>query len=89
MPQEQTAGNPTTRRYSIEEKQAAVRMVRALHMIAVCRLRYCARTRAYAQRRLAEGKTKPEILRCLKRYIARELYPVLTGTVPERPTSPA
>src|SRR3954470_8023978 len=34
---------------------------RALHMIAVCRLRYCARTRAYAERRTAEGKTKTEI----------------------------
>jgi transposase len=52
---------------------------RALHMIAVCRLRYCARTRAYAQRRLAEGKTKPEILRCLKRYIARELFHTLSA----------
>jgi transposase len=47
---------------------------RALYMIAVCRLRYCKRTRAYAQRRTAEGKTKPEIIRCLRRYIAREIY---------------
>jgi transposase len=50
---------------------------RALHMIAVCRLRYCQRTRAYAARRTAEGKTKTEIIRCLKRYIARELYHTL------------
>jgi transposase len=50
---------------------------RALHMIAVCRLRYCERTRAYAERRTAEGKTKTEIIRCLKRYIAREIYPAL------------
>jgi transposase len=50
---------------------------RALHMIAVCRLRYCDRTRAYAQRRTAEGKTKREIIRCLKRYIAREAYHAL------------
>jgi transposase len=28
-------------------------------------------TQAYMQRRLAEGKTKPEIMRCLKRYVAR------------------
>ena len=47
---------------------------RALHMIAVCRLRYCDRTRDYAKRRTAEGKTKSEIIRCLKRYIARETY---------------
>jgi transposase len=50
---------------------------RTLHMIAVCRLRYCQRTRAYAQRRIAEGKTKKEIIRCLKRYIARETYHAL------------
>jgi transposase len=50
---------------------------RALHMIAVCRLRYCERTRAYAERPTAEGKTKTEIIRCLKRYIARELYHAL------------
>ena len=47
---------------------------RALHLIAVCRLRYCPRTRAYAKRRTAEGKTKRETMRCLKRYIAREVY---------------
>ena len=50
---------------------------RALHMIAVCRLRHCDRTRGYAQRRTAEGKTKREIIRCLKRYIAREAYHAL------------
>lgn len=47
---------------------------RALHLIAVCRLRYCDRTRAYAARRAAEGKTQREIMRCLKRYIAREVF---------------
>ena len=52
---------------------------RALHLIAVCRLRYCPRTRAYAQRRAAEGKRKAEILRCLKRYIARETYRTLSA----------
>lgn len=50
---------------------------RALHMIAVCRLRYCPETRAYAQRRSTEGKTKKEIMRCLKRYIARQAYATL------------
>ena len=50
---------------------------RALHLIAVCRLRYCPRTRAYAKRRAAEGKSKAEILRCLKRYIARQTYHTL------------
>ncbi len=50
---------------------------RALHMIAVCRLRYCPKTRAYAARRTTEGKTRKEIMRCLKRYIAREIYATL------------
>lgn len=52
---------------------------RTLHMIAVCRLRYCARTQAYAARRTREGKTKREIIRCLKRYIAREAYHALVA----------
>jgi hypothetical protein len=46
-------------------------------MIAVWRLRYCARTQAYAARRTKEGKTKREIIRCLKPYIARETYHAL------------
>jgi transposase len=47
---------------------------RALHTITLSRLRYDSRTRDYADRRRAEGKTDREIKRCLKRYIARELY---------------
>jgi hypothetical protein len=47
---------------------------RALHTVALCRLQRDPRTRAYAERRRAEGKTDREIKRCLKRYIARELY---------------
>ena len=50
---------------------------RALHMIAVCRLRHCQRTQAYAEKRTAEGLSRREILRCLKRYIARETYHAL------------
>ena len=61
---------------------------RALHMIAVCRLRYCERTRAYAARRTAEGKTKTEIIRCLKRYIARELYHALVADLLAQPDTP-
>src|SRR6266536_811848 len=47
---------------------------RTLYMIAVVRLRYCQRTRDYLTRRTNDGKTKKEAIRCLKRYIARELY---------------
>jgi hypothetical protein len=37
-------------------------------------MRYCPRTRAYVERRTKEGLSKPEIMRCLKRYLAREVY---------------
>jgi len=46
-------------------------------MIAIVRLRYCERTKAYAARRTAEGRSKREIIRCLKRYLAREVYRTL------------
>jgi len=64
---------------------------RTLHMIAVVRLRYCQRTRAYAQRRSTEGKTKREIIRCLKRYIARETYRTLCADLHDlqQPPRPA
>jgi transposase len=50
---------------------------RALYLIAVCRLRCCPRTRAYAAKRTAQGLSKKDILRCLKRFIAREIYHAL------------
>jgi transposase len=31
-------------------------------------------TRDYVRRRIAEGRSKPEIIRCLKRFVAREIY---------------
>jgi hypothetical protein len=37
-------------------------------------LRWDGRTQDYLRRRLAEGKTRREIIRCLKRYVAREIY---------------
>ena len=47
---------------------------RALHVVAMHRLRHDPTTRAYADRRRAQGKTDREIRRCIKRYIARQLY---------------
>lgn len=47
---------------------------RAIHTIVLSRLRYDPATRAYAERRRAQGKTDREIKRCLKRYITRHLY---------------
>jgi transposase len=51
---------------------------RALYVIAVSRMAHDPRTRTYLQHRTAEGLSKKEIIRCLKRYIARELYKILT-----------
>jgi hypothetical protein len=42
---------------------------------------HCPRTREYVLRRRAEGHTDREIRRCLKRYIARELYRTLNNTI--------
>ena len=50
----------------------------ALWRIAMVRLRFDERSIDYAARRRAEGKTRREIIRCLKRHIAREIYRLLT-----------
>lgn len=47
---------------------------RALRMIAVCRRRYGQRTIDYMRRRSADGLSKKDVLRCLKRSIAREVF---------------
>jgi transposase len=60
---------------------------RAIHAIALTRIRSCPRTRAYINRRTAEGKTPRQIRRCLKRYIARELYRQLNQSM-NLPVSP-
>jgi transposase len=58
---------------------------RALYVIAVCRMRRDERTRTYVAKRTAEGKTKKEIIRCLKRYIAREVYRILASLSLNKP----
>jgi transposase len=50
----------------------------ALWRIVMVRLRWDPVTRAYVDRRIAEGKTRREAMRCLKRYIARDIYRLLT-----------
>ena len=52
----------------------------ALWRIALTRMSNDPRTRTYVERRTTEGKTKLEIVRILKRYIAREVYPLLPRT---------
>jgi transposase len=50
---------------------------KALYTIALTRLRYDPRTRAYVDKRTKQGRTIKEIIRCLKRYIVREVYQAL------------
>lgn len=50
----------------------------ALYTIVLARLRWDARSRGYIDRRIAEGKTRREALRCLKRYVAREIHRLIT-----------
>jgi transposase len=57
----------------------------AVYRIVLCRLRWDPATRAYVQRRTKEGRTKPEIIRCLKRYIAREVYTAIRTDLTEEP----
>ena len=54
---------------------------RAIHLIALTRMRCCPTTRKYVARRRAEGKSSREIQRCLKRYIARELFRALNANL--------
>jgi transposase len=50
----------------------------ALYALVLAWLRGDASTRGYIQRRVGEGKTRREAIRCLKRYIAREIYRLIT-----------
>jgi len=56
----------------------------AIYRVVLSRMRWDRRTQAYVQRRTAEGLSKKETIRCLKRLIARELYYVL-----RQPLAPA
>jgi transposase len=59
----------------------------ALYIVTIVRMRHHQPTRDYVERRTAEGMSKREIIRCLKRYIAREVYANLPR--PARSTAPA
>ena len=52
----------------------------ALHRIVIVRLRHDERTRAYMRRRTSDGMSKAEVIRCLKRYVAREVFSTLRNT---------
>ena len=59
----------------------------ALHKIAIVRMATDPDTRDYVTRRTADGKTKKDILRCLKRAIAREVFHLITNPQPAADSS--
>jgi transposase len=61
----------------------------ALYRIVLVRLRWHQPTRDYVARRTAEGKTRKEIVRCLKRYVAREVFALLRDLGTEQSQQPA
>jgi transposase len=83
-PLEASSGKTTRRRLNRGgDRQANC----ALYRIAICRLRGDARTRDYLARRITEGKTRREAIRCLKRYIAREIYQIITSPPETQPSA--
>lgn len=56
----------------------------ALYRIVLCRLRWDPATRAYVERRTQQGRTKAEIIRCLKRYVAREVFTAIRADLGSR-----
>ena len=70
---------------SFEPSRKPRRQSRALYVIALCRMSRDERRRTYVAGRTAEGKTNKEIIRCLKRYIAREVYRILASLSLNKP----
>jgi len=76
-PIEASSGTVTRHRLSrLGDRQ----LNRALHTIVLVRMRQDPRTQQYAARRLSEGKSVREVKRCLKRYVARQLFRELEAT---------
>ncbi|MFE9328969.1 IS110 family transposase [Nocardia sp. NPDC052278] len=61
----------------------------ALYTVVLTRLGRDQRTRDYTERRTHDGKSKKEIIRCLKRYAARELFPIIRDALSPGETAPA
>ena len=77
-----SSGNTTRHRLN---RGGDRRLNRALHMATIVRMTHDPETRAYVEKRRAEGRTTKEIRRILKRYLARQIYRTLNAAV----TSPS
>lgn len=75
------ASSGQTIRYRLD-RSGDRQLNRALHQILVTRRRAHPATIAYIDRRIQEGKTRREATRCLKRYLARNLYRLLENGAP-------
>jgi transposase len=73
------ASSGQTIRYRLD-RSGDRKLNRTLHQIILTRRRTHAPTIAYIDRRTQEGKTRREVIRCLKRYLARNLYRLLENT---------
>ena len=80
-PLEASSGQRTRHRLN---RRGDRQLNQAIHTIAISRSRYCPKIRTYIAKRTHEGKTTREARRCLKRYIARQLYRLLENP----PTNP-
>ena len=75
-PVEASSGNTQRRRLN---RGGDRRANAALYRIVLSRLRWDTRTQEYMTRRVAQGRTRREVIRCLKRYIAREAFTLITA----------
>ena len=57
----------------------------APHTVAIVRMSHDEKTKKYVAGRISEGKTKREAIRCLKRYIARDIYRILVPIITTKP----
>ena len=73
-----SSGNTTRHRLN---RGGDRRLNRALHMSTIVRMTHDPDTRAYVEKRRAEGRTTKEIRRILKRYLARQIYRTLNTAV--------
>lgn len=77
-----SSGNTTRHRLN---RGGDRRLNKALHFIAITRMSRDPGTKAYLDKRLAEGRTRREIRRCIKRYLARHLYRTLNALYESAP----
>ncbi|MCX5377569.1 IS110 family transposase [Streptomyces sp. NBC_00091] len=85
-PVEQSSGKTQRRRLNRGGNRQANA---ALYRVVMTRIRWDERTQKYLERRTAEGMSKREIIRCLKRYVARELYRHIQPLAASQPPSAA